>query len=70
MVTEVDFSWRPFRLLVDGATPLLADGVIILTGASAKYLGLESEKRQVGFSLSTNKFPVTLRSRKVGERLS
>ena len=36
MVTAVDFSRRPFRLLVDGGTLLLADAVIIPTGASAK----------------------------------
>ena len=51
-VTNVDFSRRPFRLLVDGAKPFLADAVIISTGASAKYLGLENEKRLLGHGVS------------------
>lgn len=44
-VSAVDFSNRPFRLIVDNETPLLAHAVIIATGASAKYLGLENERR-------------------------
>jgi thioredoxin reductase (NADPH) len=51
-VTAVDFSQRPFRLLVDGATPFLADAVIISTGASAKYLGLKNERRLLGHGVS------------------
>ncbi len=52
LVTAVDFSHRPFRLLVDGERPLLADTVIISTGASAKYLGLENERRLLGHGVS------------------
>ncbi|MBI4642097.1 MAG: thioredoxin-disulfide reductase [Candidatus Tectomicrobia bacterium] len=52
MVTVVDFSQRPFRLLVEGETPLLADAVIIATGASAKYLGLVNEQRLIGHGVS------------------
>lgn len=52
MVTAVDFSQRPFRLLVDGEKPVLADAVIISTGASAKYLGLENERRLLGRGVS------------------
>lgn len=52
MVTAVDFSRRPFRLLVDDRQPLLADAVIIATGASAKYLGLENERRLIGRGVS------------------
>jgi thioredoxin reductase (NADPH) len=52
MVTAVDFSHRPFRLLVDEWQPLLADAVIIATGASAKYLGLENERRLIGRGVS------------------
>ena len=52
MVTAVDFSGRPFRLLIDEATPVLADTVIIATGASAKYLGLENERRLLGRGVS------------------
>ncbi|MEQ9104656.1 MAG: thioredoxin-disulfide reductase [Rhodothermales bacterium] len=51
-VTAVDFSQRPFRMLVDDDKPLLADAVIISTGASAKYLGLESERRLLGHGVS------------------
>jgi len=51
-VTAVDFSRRPFRLLVDDQTPVLADAVIIATGASAKYLGLENERRLIGRGVS------------------
>jgi len=51
-VTAVDFSRRPFRLLVDGYIPVLADAVIIATGASAKYLGLENERRLLGRGVS------------------
>jgi thioredoxin reductase (NADPH) len=51
-VTDVDFSERPFKLLVDGETPILADAVIISTGASAKYLGLPNEKRLLGRGVS------------------
>jgi thioredoxin reductase (NADPH) len=52
MVTAVDLSERPFRLLVDEETPILAESVIISTGASAKYLGLENEKRLLGRGVS------------------
>jgi thioredoxin reductase (NADPH) len=51
-VTAVELSERPFRLLVDEETPILADSVIISTGASAKYLGLANEKRLLGRGVS------------------
>lgn len=52
MVTAVDFSERPFRLLLDGKKPIQADTVIIATGASAKYIGLENERRLIGRGVS------------------
>ncbi|MCH7895911.1 MAG: thioredoxin-disulfide reductase [candidate division NC10 bacterium] len=52
IVTAVDFSQRPFRLLVDGEKPVRADAVIISTGASARYLGLENERRLLGRGVS------------------
>lgn len=52
MVTAVDLSRRPFRLLVDEEEPLTADSVIVATGASAKYLGLDNEKRLLGRGVS------------------
>ncbi|GAB4292376.1 MAG: thioredoxin-disulfide reductase [Ignavibacteriaceae bacterium] len=50
-VTEVDFSKRPFKVIADGETHT-ADAVIISTGASAKLLGLESEKKYMGYGVS------------------
>ncbi|MDE2996935.1 MAG: thioredoxin-disulfide reductase [Bacteroidota bacterium] len=52
MVTSVDFSERPFKLVVDEEKPFLAETVIISTGASAKYLGLENESRLLGKGVS------------------
>lgn len=52
MVTEVDFSQRPFRCVVEGEQVILADSVIIATGATARWLGLESEKTYRGFGVS------------------
>lgn len=52
MVTAVDFSVRPFKITVDDSTELTADAVILSTGASAKWLGLESEKRLNGKGVS------------------
>ena len=45
MVTSVDFSSYPHKITVDGNKELLAESVIISTGASAKYLGLPSEEK-------------------------
>lgn len=52
MVTRVDLSERPFKLLVDDETPITADAVIVSTGASAKYLGLPNEQRLLGRGVS------------------
>ncbi|MDX2235476.1 MAG: thioredoxin-disulfide reductase [Hyphomonadaceae bacterium] len=51
-ITDVDFTTRPFRLTGDGGQVYTADTVIVATGASAKWLGLESEKRYQGFGVS------------------
>ena len=51
-VTAVDGAERPFRLIVDNENVVLADAVIIATGASAKYLGLANEQRLVGRGVS------------------
>ena len=51
-VTAVDFSQRPFRVTVDESTTVLAETVIIATGATAKYLGLPSEEKFRGFGVS------------------
>lgn len=52
VVTRVDFSARPHRVIVDDQVTLLAKTVIISTGASAKWLGLESETRLNGRGVS------------------
>jgi thioredoxin reductase (NADPH) len=51
-VTEVDFSMRPFRLTLDAGGAMTADAIIISSGASAKLLGIESEKRLMGHGVS------------------
>lgn len=52
MVTSVDFSSLPHKVIVDEQHTLHADTVIISTGASAKWLGLESEERLNGKGVS------------------
>jgi len=51
-VTSVDFSERPFKMVVDEETPVTSDAVIVSTGASARYLGLENEARLLGHGVS------------------
>src|SRR5579863_8585765 len=50
-VTEVRFDRRPFELVADDKV-IKADSVIIATGATAKLLGIESEKRLMGYGVS------------------
>ena len=52
IVTAVDFSSTPYTVTIDDGTQLQADTVIISTGASAKYLGLEDEKKYAGRGVS------------------
>lgn len=52
VVTEVDFSNRPFKVVADDGKTIMAETVIISTGASAKWLGLESEKKFMGQGVS------------------
>jgi thioredoxin reductase (NADPH) len=51
-ITAVDLSRRPFTLKGDSGTSYTADALIIATGASANWLGLESESRFQGFGVS------------------
>jgi thioredoxin reductase (NADPH) len=52
VVTSVDLSQRPFRLELDSGGTLLAETLIIATGAQARWLGLESEQKYRGFGVS------------------
>lgn len=51
-VTSADLSSRPFRITVDNGDEISAESLIIATGATAKYLGLESETRFRGMGVS------------------
>lgn len=51
-VSSVDFTGPVHKVVVDEKTELTADTVIIATGASARWLGLESEQRLNGFGVS------------------
>ena len=51
-VTAADLSSRPFSITIDGETSLSARSLIIATGATAKYLGLPSEKKFRGMGVS------------------
>jgi len=51
-VSSVDFSSLPHKVVVDEVKTITADTVIISTGASAKWLGLESEQKYNGFGVS------------------
>jgi thioredoxin reductase (NADPH) len=51
-VSSVDFSALPHKVVVDEEKTILCDTVIISTGASAKWLGLESEQKYNGFGVS------------------
>lgn len=52
IITEVDFSRRPFRVSGDSGTIYMAETVIISTGATARWLGLPSEKKFMGKGVS------------------
>ncbi|MFH1129838.1 MAG: FAD-dependent oxidoreductase, partial [Pseudomonadota bacterium] len=51
-VTKVDFSKTPFSIWVDEREEFSADAVIIATGTSSRYLGLESEGQLIGRGVS------------------
>jgi thioredoxin reductase (NADPH) len=52
LITEVDFDQHPKVLTMEGGQKMTADAVIISTGASAKWLGLESEHRLMNKGVS------------------
>jgi thioredoxin reductase (NADPH) len=51
-ITKVDFSGYPFKVTADHTHEIEAESVIIATGATAKYLGLESEEKYRGLGVS------------------
>lgn len=52
MVTAVDFSLRPYKVIVDNEKAIEAETIIIATGAKAKYLGLPDEQKFAGAGVS------------------
>ena len=52
VIVKADLGRRPFVLTADDGKEIEADTVIIATGASAKYLGLEDEKKYTGLGVS------------------
>ena len=52
LATKVDFTSKPFKVQIDEEKWLEADSIIISTGASAKWLGIESEQRLNGYGVS------------------
>ena len=52
MVTSADLSTRPFRVTLGGGDTLLAETLIICTGATARYLGLDDEQKYLGMGVS------------------
>jgi len=51
-ISNVDFSKSPFNLIGESGDQYVADAVIICTGAQARWLGLESEKKFQGYGVS------------------
>lgn len=52
IATKVDASQRPFKVTIDDEKEILAETLIVATGATAKYLGLESEEKFKGQGVS------------------
>ena len=60
IATKADFSKLPHTIIVDDKKALTADAVIIATGATAKYLGIEDEQKYAGGGFSERKRVQTL----------
>ena len=52
IIKSVDFKRKPFKAISESGTEYTADSVIISTGAQARWLGLESEKKFQGYGVS------------------
>ncbi len=51
-VTAIDFSQRPFTVTVNNNETVMAESIIISTGAAARYLGLPDEQKYLGMGVS------------------
>lgn len=52
MATDADLSNRPFKIVIDDKKTIETESLIIATGATAKYLGLDSEEKYMGHGVS------------------
>jgi len=52
IATSADFSGRPLKVVFDGSVEIIAEAVIIATGATAKYLGIPAETKYAGMGVS------------------
>ena len=52
IIKSVDFKCKPFKAISESGTEYTADSVIISTGAQARWLGLDSEKKFQGYGVS------------------
>ncbi|MDA0662774.1 MAG: thioredoxin-disulfide reductase [Proteobacteria bacterium] len=52
IISKVDFSKRPFTCVGDSGDTYVAESIVIATGAQARWLGLESEQKYMGFGVS------------------
>jgi thioredoxin reductase (NADPH) len=52
IATSADFSGKPLKVTFDGSVEIMADVIIIATGATAKYLGIPAETRYAGMGVS------------------
>ena len=52
LIKSVDFKCKPFKAISESGTEYTADSVIISTGAQARWLGLDSEKKFQGYGVS------------------
>ena len=52
IVKSIDFSNRPYVVTIDDGSTVVADTIIVATGASAKYLGLPDEQKYNGLGVS------------------
>tara|TARA_B100000686_G_C16799116_1_gene984595 strand:- start:1749 stop:2687 length:939 start_codon:yes stop_codon:yes gene_type:complete len=52
LIQSVDFSKRPFNCIADSGDLFIGETIIICTGAQAKWLGISTEKKYMGFGVS------------------